>query len=227
MNLYVGDILPKYFKIYATKKTQRTAHDALILSKIIAYIDKIGQELRENCDITIDKTQFLFITSLEYNTKEYEDALRSLFKESRWLEAEDHPNHLIFSTFIDSLISYLQDTSNRCNRGFGRERKYLLCNMIPKKETDEVLFNVTCFKMQNAKELSLVSRKLALSDLLLTPTILSSETIELPSIKNIIIDKIKMILTDNAEQYIQYHEVISTVVKEIVNDIDSIYYYVS
>lgn len=227
MDLYVGDILSKYFKICATEETQRTAHDTLILSEIVAYIDKIGQELRESCEITIDKTQFLFITPFEYNAKKYEHDLRSLFTKSRWLRAEDHPNNLVFSTFVNSLISYLQNINDRGNWKFGRERKYLLCSMMPRKETDEILFNITCFKMQNDKELSAVSRKLALSNLLLTPTILSSETIELPSIRNIISGRIRMIITDHAEHYIQHQEAISIVTKEIINDIDSIYFNVS
>jgi hypothetical protein len=196
LDLYVEDIFPRYFKIYTKEETHKTKEEVSIVSAIISFFKEIAQFLKRRQGIDFDRTQFLFITPIEWHDEKYEGYLRPLFFEAGWVTQQDHKNRLIFSPFLDCYVNLLRNINDiNYQRDFKRERKYLICSMVPNIETDSITFSLICFQMQNAKELSAVSKKLATGELLLTPTILHTEAIELPSLKNLI----KEIVSKNAK----------------------------
>ncbi|KAI8645931.1 hypothetical protein BD408DRAFT_410858 [Parasitella parasitica] len=152
--------------------------------------------LRHHEIIDFDKCQFLFITPIEWQGERYHDFIRKLFLEAKWITLGDHRSRLVLLPFLDCYVSYLGKTSEASYRqDFIRERKYLLCSMVPDIETDGIIFGISCFQMQNAKELSTVSNKLTTEELLLSPTVLHTEMIRLPSLKGLI----KGIILKNAK----------------------------
>ena len=138
--------------------------------------------IQENIPI-FDNSQIIFCLPVEWTEDKFENDLRALFLKAEWINKEDHKNRLIFSTFIERVVHFLQ-IYNDNNIKFERERKYLLFYM------DQNSIRLTCYQMQCAKELIAVSKKLAASDFLLTPTVLDNESIYLSSfdetIQNII-----------------------------------------
>lgn len=175
------------------------------------------QTLRERQDVDFDKNQFLFIIPMEWQGMKCEDYLRSLFFEANWIKKDEHRNRLIFSPFLDCYVNYLRNPKEKYyQRDLRRERKYLLYSMVPNTETEGIIFDFTCFQMQNAKELSAVSSKLAAGDLLLTPTVLHTKVIDLPSLGNLI----KQIVSRNAE--IEANKVITSA-KTIINHKDGMH----
>lgn len=197
MDLVVKDVFQKYFNIHAKDKVQKTTEESIILPAIILFFKEMANLLKRNKEINFDQSQFLFIIPIEWRDKGLECSLRSLFLESNWITKDDHRNRLIFLPFLDCYINYLRNSRlSSWHKEFKREGKYLLYSMVPNTETGGIIFGITCFQMQNAKELSAVSRKLASGDLLLIPTILHSKTIELPSLK----DVVKPIIIKNTEK---------------------------
>lgn len=197
LDLVVKGVFQKYLNIYAKDKMQRTIEESIILPAIILFFKEMANLLKRNKEINFDQSQFLFIIPIEWRDKGFECCLRSLFLESNWITKGDHRNRLIFLPFLDCYINYLRNSRlSIWHKEFKREGKYLLYSMMPNTETGGIIFGITCFQMQNAKELSAVSPKLASGDLLLTPTILHSKTIELPSLKDIV----KPIIIKNAEK---------------------------
>ncbi|CEP19379.1 hypothetical protein [Parasitella parasitica] len=78
--------------------------------------------------------------------------------------------------------------------------------MVPDIESDGMIFGLTCFQMQNAKELSTVSSKLTTRELLLSPTVLHAEMIKFPGLKCFI----KQIILKNAKGKLAVEDIVDT-----------------
>ncbi|CAO0801382.1 unnamed protein product [Mucor circinelloides] len=83
----------------------------------------------------------------------------------------------------------------------------MLLFMQSTEEMDMVIYTSTSFQMQCAKELIAVSKKLASSDFLLVPSVLSSRSVCLPIIEDVLLDAIKRTITDFRDKYIMQYEV--------------------
>lgn len=172
-----------------------------------------------------DKSQILFCLPLEWTKGEHKQLLRSLFLASGWITNQDHEHRLIFSRHIERLVNYLQDRDD-INRQFERERRYLFCYI------NETSIKLTCFQMQSAKELITVSKRLAASDFLLTPTFLDEESISLSNFDTMIYSKVKSMITNdivsNAPRNTIHNKPgVSTLIGKIVKYITYIYMAVS
>ena len=183
----VKDELLIFFELHSKSENQQTEDEKIKLSSIINFIKELKHDMIKE-DISIfDKSQIIFCLPAEWTEDKYENDLRALFLKAGWINKEDHKNRLIFSTFIERFVHYLQmDNDNDIK--FERERKYLLFHM------DQNSIRLTCYQMQCAKELIAVSKKLAASDFLLTPTVLDNESIYLSSFDEIVQNIIERML---------------------------------
>ncbi|KAI8639869.1 hypothetical protein BD408DRAFT_445624 [Parasitella parasitica] len=160
----------------------------------------MAHELTQYEEVSLDKCQTIFIIpNVWCDDEQYKDLLCLLFSEAGLVAPGDHKNRLICMPFLDCYVNFLRNTTNtKYRRDFKRERKYLLYSLTPNNETGGTILNLTCFQMQNAKELSAVSSKLATGELLLTPTVLQAERIDLPDFK----DMIQQVIAGKPHDYI-------------------------
>lgn len=77
---------------------------------------------------------------------------------------------LVFIPFLEALITHLHDSAE-IDRRFERERKSIIFNMQAANDSVETISSITCFQMQSAKELIVVSKSLASSVFLLEPNV--------------------------------------------------------
>ncbi|KAL9541020.1 hypothetical protein MBANPS3_009351 [Mucor bainieri] len=184
-------------------------------------MEELRQDLIQDNRTVFDESQILFCLPLEWTEEEHKQALRTLFLASGWITNQDQEHRLIFSQHVERLVNYLQDRDDT-NKQFERERRYLFCYI------NETSFKLTCFQMQSAKELSLVSRKLAASDFLLTPTFLDEKSICLSNFDTMIYTKVKSMLkqdfTSNApDNTIHNRPGVSTLIGKVVRYMSYIY----
>ncbi|GAN04002.1 hypothetical protein MAM1_0053d03458 [Mucor ambiguus] len=168
----VKNLFQKYFQIQTQNREQQAKDDESSEASIIHFMEELRQDLIQDSRTVFDESQLLFCLPLEWTEEEPKQALRTLFLASGWITKQDQEHRLIFSQHIERLVNYLQERDDT-NKQFERERRYLFCYI------NERAFKLTCFQMQSAKELSSVSKKLAASDFLLTPTFLDEESISL------------------------------------------------
>ncbi|KAK4511099.1 uncharacterized protein ATC70_012310 [Mucor velutinosus] len=184
-------------------------------------MEDLRQDLIQDNRTVFDESQILFCLPLEWTEKVHEQALRTLFLASGWITNQDHEHRLIFSKHVERLVNYLQDRDDT-NKQFERERRYLFCCI------NETSFKLTCFQMQSAKELSSVSRKLAASDFLLTPTFLDEKSISLSNLDTMIYRKVKSMITQDVvsnvpENTIHNRPGVTTLIGKIVRYMSYVY----
>ncbi|CEP19162.1 hypothetical protein [Parasitella parasitica] len=169
----IDDFLAKrpftqYFDIYLKVANQQTIEKRHTLLSTIECAIKLKQFLIQDEKGDIDGSQFIFCLPPEWAGSDYKTALRSFYLKAGWITEADDKNRLLFSTYTESLVGYLQHRHQDPVQ-FERERRYVLGYIR------EATLRVTCFQMQSAKELITVSQRLAASDLLLVPTTLDEE----------------------------------------------------
>ncbi|KAL7334848.1 hypothetical protein PS15p_200417 [Mucor circinelloides] len=184
-------------------------------------MEDLRQDLMQDNRTVFDKSQILFCLPLEWTKSEHKQLLRSLFLASGWITNQDHEHRLIFSRHIERLVNYLQGRDD-INRQFERERRYLFCHI------NETSIKLTCFQMQSAKELITVSKRLAASDFLLTPTFLDEESISLSNFDTMIYSKVKSMITNDVVSNAPRNTIhnkpgVSTLIGKIVKYITYIY----
>lgn len=172
--------------MHLKSENEQTEDEKIRLSSIVNFMKELKHKILQANVSIFDKSQLIFCLPVEWKEEKYKNGLRALFLKAGWITNTDHTTRLIFSNFVERFAGYLQIEKIE---KLERERKYLLCHM------NEISISLTCFKMQNAKELIAVSKKLAVSDFLLTPTILDDELLSLSSLDQMIRNKIERMLT--------------------------------
>lgn len=218
-------MFPKYFKILSQNENQQTKENKCIQSSIIDFMINLKHDLIQDNRTIFDESQILFCLPVEWTDTKYENDLRSLLLEAGWITTTENRNCLIFSTFVERLVNYLQD-GHYANKRFERERKYLFCHI------NESSLKLTCFQMQSAKELIAISKKLAASNFLLSPTILDDESVCASSFDTMIYIKVKNMVTSHIisngpKNTIHNKPGVHTLIGKIVKNIAYIYIAVS
>jgi hypothetical protein len=213
----VKDKILGFLKLHPICENQQTNDEKIKLSSIVNFMKELKYELLKANVSIFDKTQIIFCLPVEWTEDKYGNDLRALFLKAGWVNGEDHKNRLIFSTFIERFVLYLQINKNNGIK-FERERKYLVFYM------DNTSVRLTCYQMQSAKELIAVSKKLALSDFLLTPTILDDESIDLSSFNKIVLNKIEKMFTirQNTNNRTLKNSVLRRLAEEVLRNLDYI-----
>lgn len=147
-----------------------------------------------------EASQITFISPLDWIDDGYKDDLRALFELAQWINAKDNKAKLVFIPFLEALITHLHDSTD-ISRRFERERKSIIFNMQAASDSAETILNITCFQMQSAKELIVISKSLASSNFLLEPNVKSSKSIRLRSLYSILNSRIcRMLVNANAKE---------------------------
>ncbi|EPB84115.1 hypothetical protein HMPREF1544_09103 [Mucor circinelloides 1006PhL] len=219
--ILVKHLFQRYFQIQTQSDDQQTKDDESIEASIIDFMEDLRQDLMQDNRTVFDKSQILFCLPLEWTESEHKQLLRSLFLASGWITNQDHEHRLIFSRHIERLVNYLQGRDD-ISRQFERERRYLFCYI------SETSIKLTCFQMQSDKELITVSKRLAASDFLLTPTFLDEESISLSNFETMIYSKVKSMITNdivsNAPRNTIHNKPgVSTLIGKIVKYITYVY----
>lgn len=179
-------LLLKYLETHSKDENQRTKSEQNILLSITDYMEDLKRDLIEVKISIFDKSQILFCLPIEWTKERYKNDLRELFLEAGWIINHDNKNCLIFSTFVERAVIAIQRSIMMTE--FERERKYLFCHI------DKTSLRFICFQMQSAKELIIVSKKLAASDFFLTPTVLENELLCLSTLESMIYSKVKKMI---------------------------------
>ncbi|KAI8645256.1 hypothetical protein BD408DRAFT_382525 [Parasitella parasitica] len=158
----------KCVEMYIKEANRRTKYENQALLTAIKYATKIKQELIQDRGVDFDGSQFMFCLPPEWTGKDCETAIRALYLDAGWITEDDAESRLLFSTYTESFVGYLQLRQQELVN-LERERRYVLGYI-----GDNVL-KVTCFQMQSANELITASQSLAASDFLLVPTTLDEE----------------------------------------------------
>ncbi|KAI8645211.1 hypothetical protein BD408DRAFT_480717 [Parasitella parasitica] len=211
--IFVRNLFSKYFQSLSGNRQK------CVISSATSFMEELRLDLIQDNRTIFDKSQILVCLPLGWTEDKRKSALRVLFSAAGWITKEDHENRLIFSTYLERLVNYLQD-QNQLNKRFERERKYLFCHI------NETFFRQICIQMQSANELVAVSRKLASSDFLLAPTILDDESISLASLDAMIYSKVRNMITgtkDGSKSRIQIKPAVHALIGKIVKCIAIIY----
>lgn len=179
----------KYFAISSKNKNQRTKSEQNTLLLLTNRMKELKSESLMFKVSLFDKSQILFCLPVDWTKERHKNGLRVLFSEAGWIINQDNKNCLIFSTFMETTAICIQRIYMKTE--FERERKYLFCHL------DKTSLSVLCFQMQSAEELITVSKKLAASDFLLTPTVLENESICLSTLESMVYSKIKRMIIKN------------------------------
>lgn len=155
--------------------------------------------LASECGLSLDTSQIIFM--LPPLTDWDICLLRALFLEAEWMTAEEDESKLMLVPFIETHVNNLQMFSMTRRPQLRREEKNMQLYVHLLEEKDEVIYTVTCFKMQCAKELVALSRRLASSDFLLVPSVLSSRSVCLPTTDEALLVTVKEIITDLRNNY--------------------------
>lgn len=176
----------EYLEIHSKDEKQRTKSEKNMLLSMTDYMKEVKNFLLIFDVSLFDKSQILFCLPVEGTKERYENGLRVLFSEAGWIANHNDKNCLVFSTFMESAVIAIQRVFMETE--FERERKYVLCHI------DKTSLRIICFQMQSAKELIIVSKKLAASDFFLTPTVLENELFCLSTLENMIYSKVKRMI---------------------------------
>lgn len=150
-----------------------------IPSAITTFFQDMKLALKQNLKLNFEESQFLIVTPIEWTGYDYKNGLRFLLLKTGWLLNEDYKNRLIFVNSLKGLIYYLQDADANKYRIQKFERDYNYLHINTERNGDTAVIQCTIFRINNAKEFSKVSMKLATSDILLSPKIRENELIEL------------------------------------------------
>ncbi|KAL7326641.1 hypothetical protein PS15p_208944 [Mucor circinelloides] len=176
----------------------------LTLSSLLQCFTDIKIELTSKSKLSLDTSQIIFVPPplADWNIH----MLHALFLETGWITHEEDQSKLILVPWIEAHINALR-LSGRNEEYFQREGKYMLLYMHLTKEKDKIIYTSICFQMQCAKELIAVSRKLASSDFLLVPSVLSSRSVCLPIMNDVLPNAIKRTIANFRNEYIIQHGV--------------------
>ncbi|KAK4521203.1 uncharacterized protein ATC70_013148 [Mucor velutinosus] len=155
-------------------------------------------KLTNDLSLSLKSSQIVVVSPLfaDWNIS----LLRALFLETGWITTKDSDSKLMLVPYIEAYVNDFQ-MLGVCDEPFQREGKYMLLLPQPAEEAGKVIYTSICFQMHCAKELSAVSKKLAFSDFLLVPSILSSKSICLPTMDEALLTASKMIITKFRDDY--------------------------
>ncbi|KAL7326583.1 hypothetical protein PS15p_208901 [Mucor circinelloides] len=204
LGLLAQDVFVKYFELHAKDREQLSTTEMLILSSILQYFMDIKIKLTSKFKVSLETSQVIFVPPplVDWDI----GLLHALFLETGWITHEEDESKLILVPWIEAHVNAFQ-MSGRHEEYFQREKKYMLLFMQSTEEGDEAIYTSTSFQMQCAKELIAVSKKLASSDFLLVPSVLSSRSVCLPIIEDALLDAIKRTITDFRNKYIMQYGV--------------------
>ncbi|KAK4521198.1 uncharacterized protein ATC70_013143 [Mucor velutinosus] len=186
--MLVKDIFPKYFELHSKDRGQLSASEMRALSSILKYFKDMKMTLAHKSGLSLRTCQIIVVPPAlaDWDIR----VLRTLFLEAEWVTSEEGESKLMLVPFIEANINYLQ-MFHKGTRCFEREGKYILLYMQPTKQGDKIIYTATCFQNQCAKELVAVSKRLASSDFLLVPSILSNRSMHLSTMEDAISSAIK------------------------------------
>ncbi|EPB81099.1 hypothetical protein HMPREF1544_12199 [Mucor circinelloides 1006PhL] len=197
MNVFVKDLFPKYFELQS--KDQLSESELSLQSTIVGYFKNIKQTVLSESEDLLGTSQLIFTVAIEWKGETHHNDIRKLLLEAGWITHQDGKNKLLFTPFIEIMTDYLQ-TSRKFSKRFIREGKYMLCYIRSGHNDNEMLFTLTCFQIQSAKEMMTISKTLASSNFLLVPTIKSSRSVSLPNTDQIVSNVVHKLLTANQSQ---------------------------
>ncbi|KAL9559107.1 hypothetical protein MBANPS3_000588 [Mucor bainieri] len=203
LGLFVKDIFPIYFELHAKNREQLSETEMLTLTTIFELFESFRLRLLRELGTSLDSTHIIFVTPpmADWDTT----ILHAFFLEAGWITPEDE-SRLMFVPFIEAHVNYLQSSALH-KEDFQRERKYMLLFMQPTEEGDHICYTSICFQMQCAKELIALSKRLASSDYLLVPSILSSRSVCLPVMDEALLAAgIEKIIRHFRNEYMVYYE---------------------
>ncbi|GAN08285.1 hypothetical protein MAM1_0197c07794 [Mucor ambiguus] len=177
LGLFVKDIFPKFFELHSKTREQLSPIEMLTLLSILKYFKDMKVTLASRLGLLLKTSQIIVVPPAVTNWDMH--MLRALFLESEWITPMEHQSKLMLVPFIEANVNYLQ-IFHKGMGFFKRENKYILLYMQPTKEGNKITYTATCFQNQCANEVIAVSKRLASSDFLLVPSILSSRSICLP-----------------------------------------------
>jgi len=164
MNVFVKDLFPKYFELQS--KDQLSESELSLQSTIVGYFKNIKQTVLSESEDLLGTSQLIFTVAIEWKGETHHNDIRKLLLEAGWITHQDGKNKLLFTPFIEIMTDYLQ-TSRKFSKRFIREGKYMLCYIRSGHNDNEMLFTLTCFQIQSAKEMMTISKTLASSNFLL------------------------------------------------------------
>lgn len=179
LGLLVKDIFPKYCELYSKDENRLSAVEVSTLSSISKYMNNIKMKLSSKSGVSLNTSQIIIVPPplAHWDIR----MLRALFLKADWITTKDNDTKLMLVPAIEAHVNALQMFG--VHKGnFEREGKYMILYIQPSEERDKILYTSVCFQMQCAQELITVSKRLASSDFLLVPCILSSRSICLPFI---------------------------------------------
>ncbi|EPB89495.1 hypothetical protein HMPREF1544_03726 [Mucor circinelloides 1006PhL] len=182
LGLFGKDIFTKYFELHAKDREQFSATEMLTLSSLLQCFTDIKIELTSTSKLSLDTSQIIIVPPplADWNIR----MLHTLFLEAGWITHEEDQSKLILVPWIEAHINGLQLS-----------------------EKDKIIYTSICFQMQCAKELVAVSKKLASSDFLLVPSVLSSRSVCLPIMNDVLPNAIKRTIANFRNEYIIQHGV--------------------
>ncbi|KAL9537981.1 hypothetical protein MBANPS3_011297 [Mucor bainieri] len=125
----------------------------------------------------------------------YKDKLFAFFLDMGWITPKDsNESKVLVIPFIQVLAEYFQRSLDQEEVCMDRERTSVLFSMQLANGDNRSQFSYTFFKMQSAKELIAVSKKLASSDFLLVPSVGDTTSIDLANLEDVIYYAVKRIL---------------------------------
>ncbi|KAL9548798.1 hypothetical protein MBANPS3_005517, partial [Mucor bainieri] len=180
------------FDLLSKEKDRLLQNEKARLESIRSTFRMIKESLLREHGISFETTQILFVMPLlGWTEKQDKDKLRDFFLNVGWITSKDNESKLVMIPFVQVLAKYFQDEQEIC---LERERTSVLFSMQQIPWEDRFEFSYTVFKMQSAKELIAVSKTLACSDFLLVPSIVSTESISLTSLVNVMYKAVKRII---------------------------------
>ncbi|KAL9557248.1 hypothetical protein MBANPS3_001479 [Mucor bainieri] len=174
------------------KQNTLSKYDKSILASVRNLFKKIKEELSEEHGVSLETAQLLFVMPLGWTEEYCKDKLCAFFQDVGWVTPKDNKIKLVTIPYIQLLTEHFQRWTNHLDR----ERTSVLFHIQKSWRSEGWIdeFSYTFFKMQSAKELMAVSKKLASSDFLLVPSIGDTTSINLANIEDIVYNVVKKII---------------------------------
>ncbi|KAL9558819.1 hypothetical protein MBANPS3_000719 [Mucor bainieri] len=179
------------FELLSKEKDRLLENEKARLVSIRQLFKRIKEGLLEEYGMSLETAQLLFVMPLGWTEEHYKDKLRAFFLDVGWITPKDNVSKLIIIPFVQVLAERFQEWNKK---PLDRERTSVLFSLQRIYGEDRVEFSYTFFKMQSAKELISVSKRLASSDFLLVPSIGITAFINLPCIEDVIYNAVKEII---------------------------------
>ncbi|KAL9559102.1 hypothetical protein MBANPS3_000583 [Mucor bainieri] len=176
------------------KQNSLSKYEKAKLAYIRDLFEKIKEELSKKHGIALETAQLLFVMPLGWTEEYCKDKLRTFFQDVGWITSKDNKSKLVTIPYIQALTEFFQQFTGS---HFDRERTSVLFqiqNSCSSEEGSTEELSYTFFKMQSAKELIAVSKKLASSDFLLVPSIGNTTPINLASTEDIVYNVVRKII---------------------------------